>query len=188
MTLPTTHPLQCHPATPAGVALDLSVAVSPTREGLQLVYTVVGHIAALRVPKTTLPGPADGLWLHTCLELFVAADGDAAYRELNFSPSGQWATYHFASERVRVVGDGDAEAPPVLHTTMNADRLTLTAEVPWNARPAQASELCVGLSAVIEEADGRLSYWALHHPAERPDFHHPAGRRLRLALPPSTTT
>lgn len=167
------------------MALTLSVAVSSTREGFQLVYTVVGHIAALRVPKPTLPGPANGLWQHTCLELFVAADGDAPYRELNFSPSGQWATYHFASERIRATSDGDAQAPPVLHTTLNADQLTLTAKVPWTALPAQASELCVGLSAVIEEADGRLSYWALHHPTERPDFHHPAGRCLRMALPPS---
>jgi hypothetical protein len=26
---------------------------------------------------------------------------------------------------------------------------------------------------VIEEADGRRSYWALHHPGPEPDFHHP---------------
>ena len=30
----------------------------------------------------------------------------------------------------------------------------------------------LGLSAVIEEADGRLSYWALAHPPGKPDFHH----------------
>ena len=31
----------------------------------------------------------------------------------------------------------------------------------------------IGLSAVIETTDGALSYWALAHPAEKPDFHHP---------------
>jgi hypothetical protein len=30
----------------------------------------------------------------------------------------------------------------------------------------------LGLSAVIEEAGGRQSYWALAHPQGRPDFHH----------------
>ena len=30
-----------------------------------------------------------------------------------------------------------------------------------------------GLSAVIEEAQGALSYWALAHPSDKPDFHHP---------------
>ena len=29
----------------------------------------------------------------------------------------------------------------------------------------------LNLSAVLEEADGTRSYWALAHPAEKPDFH-----------------
>jgi hypothetical protein len=29
----------------------------------------------------------------------------------------------------------------------------------------------LGLSAVLEEKDGTKSYWALAHPAEKPDFH-----------------
>jgi hypothetical protein len=30
----------------------------------------------------------------------------------------------------------------------------------------------LGLSAVIEETNGRKSYWALSHPPGKPDFHH----------------
>ena len=30
----------------------------------------------------------------------------------------------------------------------------------------------VGFSAVIEERDGTMSYWALAHPPGKPDFHH----------------
>ena len=40
--------------------------------------------------------------------------------------------------------------------------------------------LHLGLSAVIEQADGTLSYWSLHHPSGRPDFHHHSARALRL--------
>ena len=36
------------------------------------------------------------------------------------------------------------------------------------------------MSAVIETDDGRLSYWALAHPAPQPDFHHRAGWTARL--------
>jgi hypothetical protein len=179
----STHPLQCHPATPAGIPLDLSVAVSSTREGLRLAYTVRGHIAALRIASAAAPGPADGLWQHTCLEAFASADGDSAYREFNFSPSGQWAIYRFASERIRAGTASGVEAAPVTHTTASADKLTLTADLPWTALPANAHVLDIALSAVIEEVDGRFSYWALHHPGEHPDFHHPAGRCLHLALP-----
>ena len=38
-------------------------------------------------------------------------------------------------------------------------------------------------AAVVEETDGRLSYWALTHPAERPDFHHRDGFVLVLEGP-----
>src|ERR671928_5206 len=31
----------------------------------------------------------------------------------------------------------------------------------------------VAVSAVIEDASGVLSYWALKHPSDKPDFHHP---------------
>jgi hypothetical protein len=42
--------------------------------------------------------------------------------------------------------------------------------------------LRVGLSAVIEANDGTLSYWALKHPAAKPDFHHPDSFVLELAF------
>ncbi|MDF7777123.1 DOMON-like domain-containing protein [Sphingomonas sp. AOB5] len=41
----------------------------------------------------------------------------------------------------------------------------------------------MGISAVIEEADGTKSYWALKHPAGKPDFHHPDCFALELPAP-----
>jgi hypothetical protein len=175
--------LQCHPATPAGVPLSLTVAVSMTTTGMQLVYAVAGNCAALRIPPAMKPGPADGLWRHTCLEAFVAVEGDAAYREFNFSPSGQWAIYSFASERVQTSLNVDAAMQPSPHIHSSSEQLTLSALLPWTALPPRGSVLNVALSAVMEEANGQLSYWALQHPCAQPDFHHPAGRSLRLALP-----
>lgn len=185
MTPPKTRPtftLQCHPATPAGLPLNVSVAVTLANDGLHLVYAVSGDTSNLRIPPATAPGPADGLWQHTCLEAFVAAEGDTAYHEFNFSPSGQWAAYRFVSERVRDTTP-DAVEPPSTDAVITPTQLTLTAHLPWAALPRHATTLCIALSAIIEEANGHLSYWALQHPSERPDFHHPAGRTLRLALP-----
>ena len=48
---------------------------------------------------------------------------------------------------------------------------------------AAAARLQVGLAAVVEAADvvdGGHSYWALHHPASLPDFHHRDSFRLEL--------
>jgi hypothetical protein len=33
----------------------------------------------------------------------------------------------------------------------------------------------IGLSAVIEDTNGEISYWALAHPPGKPDFHHANG-------------
>lgn len=179
----TTLVLHCHPATPVGCALDAAVAVSWVPEGLRLTYTVSGDTASLRIPPPTEPGPADGLWQHTCFEAFVATDGDVAYREFNFSPSGQWAAYRFASERQRDTTAKPDLPAPVMQFNMTATHLTLDVHLPRAALPSPAQHLAVALCGVIEDHDGRLSYWALQHPQARPDFHHPAGRSLRLALP-----
>jgi hypothetical protein len=163
--------------------LDVSVAVGWTAEGLQLVYAIAGDITALRVPAATRPGPADGLWQHTCLEAFVSAKGDAGYREFNFSPSGQWAAYRFAGERLRDTATAPDQPAPAIQLAVTPTLLTLDVHLPLDALPSPAPHLALALCAVIEEHDGRLSYWALQHPKARPDFHHPAGRALRLALP-----
>ena len=59
-----------------------------------------------------------------------------------------------------------------LRAELALDRLPdLPPDAPWQ----------LGLSAVIEEAGGRLSYWALAHPPGRPDFHHSDCFALELA-------
>jgi hypothetical protein len=40
--------------------------------------------------------------------------------------------------------------------------------------------LRLGLAAVIEDKAQVLSYWALKHPAEKPDFHHADGFVIEL--------
>jgi hypothetical protein len=44
-----------------------------------------------------------------------------------------------------------------------------------------ARHLRIALAAVIEDANGRLSYWGLRHPPGKPDFHHPNGFALEVA-------
>jgi hypothetical protein len=45
-----------------------------------------------------------------------------------------------------------------------------------------ASHLQVGLSAVVEEESGTLSYWALKHGPGKADFHCPDGFLLELKI------
>jgi hypothetical protein len=43
-----------------------------------------------------------------------------------------------------------------------------------------AGPLRIALAAVIEDENGRLSYWGLRHPPGKPDFHHPDGFALEV--------
>ncbi len=185
------HPLVCHPANPCAlplrIAVGLAMAARDGTPGLQLHYTLQGDTTRLRLPPPAEPGPADGLWQHTCFEAFVGTGGDSAYREFNFAPSGQWAAYRFSAERQRDTAAETAHGPvrPVIEAHTRADGLQLIAWLPMSALPnAQPGQtLLVGLTAVIETTDGALSYWALQHPAERPDFHHRGGWRALPDIP-----
>ncbi len=173
-------PLIAHPATPGGAIDDLRVQVARDGAGWLLRYTLTGKLARLRIPATAArPAATDGLWRHSCFECFVGGAHGTAYREFNFSPSGDWAAYAFRAERVRDSAAATLPAPRIACT--HDDRtLTLDAWLPTAALPATDIETLLGLTAVIETSDGSLSYWALHHPAPQPDFHHRAGWTARL--------
>lgn len=68
--------------------------------------------------------------------------------------------------------------------TATATAVTAAAAGPPSATPAAGvPRIRLGLSAVLEAADGSLSYWALHHPSARPDFHNEGGFLLELEVP-----
>jgi len=66
-----------------------------------------------------------------------------------------------------------------------ADRLELEVLLRLDRLSATHSDapLRLALAAVIEEESGALSYWALQHPAGKPDFHHPDAFALTLGAP-----
>ena len=99
------------------------------------------------------------------------------YREFNFSPSGEWAAYDFQSYRNG--GVLEHELSPGIVVRKSMDRLELDAEISRDLLP-QSRPLRLGLSAVVEDVDGILSYWALRHPSGKPDIHHIDAFALQL--------
>ncbi|WP_255568032.1 DOMON-like domain-containing protein [Brevundimonas sp. PAMC22021] len=151
--------------------LSLSVEVERRAQGLWLRFVLEGDVDAVAWPPLSARGRADDLWRHTCFEAFVRTGG--GYVEFNLSPSGAWASYRFdgyrrgmvqAPERVEVSGLDGAEAYVALEGLVDL--------------PPDAAALA--LSAVVEREDGRISYWALRHPSDKPDFHHPESFVLDL--------
>lgn len=168
----TLHP---HPAL---AAPPFTLSGTATRDARRLVvrYELRGDNRRLRLPLPTRPAPADGLWRRTCLELFIAGDDDAAYREFNFAPSGEWASYAFSSCRAR--NEAAPLVPPVQDWQFDDGALRLRAQL--YAIDLPAGNWRLGLAAVLEDQQGGLSYWALHHPSPDPDFHHRDGFALTL--------
>lgn len=146
--------------------------------GLRLHYRITGKPL---LPAPQVPAAADYLWQHTCCEAFVAGAGEASYREFNFSPSGQWAVYHFATYRQQ---DQSFQPSVPSQTTIHhlADGFELVAVISRELLPA-SNALELGLTMVIEAYNGGKTYWALTHSAEQPDFHLRSSLTLKLSRP-----
>jgi hypothetical protein len=161
--------LSSHPETPSRALSALDVEVHRgTTATLQIRFRLHGDVAALKLPKLTHASRIDELWKQTCFEAFVRSPAEESYFEFNFSPSTQWAAYAFDSYRAGM-RNADIDAPTIqfdpVRGEMNVQLLlpALAAAPTWR----------LGLCAVIEEQTGAKSYWALKHPAGKPDFHHP---------------
>jgi hypothetical protein len=156
-----------HPST---AAPDLEIEAAALLLGADTVafqYRVSGQVSRLRIPAERTNRRTDELWRHLCFEAFMQPQDRPGYVELNFAPSGAWAAYSFESYRGGMQPLATVAAPTVECRT-NGATLTLDAVAKLASAPPRAA---VGLSAVIEDLDGNLSYWALAHPRERPDFH-----------------
>ncbi|UCH73317.1 MAG: DOMON-like domain-containing protein [Rhodospirillales bacterium] len=166
--------LIAHPDSRIATAMRIAVDIARPRRGdLVLSYAVTGCTRRLSLPAPGLPARGDELWRHTCFEAFLGVGSGPAYYEFNFAPSRRWAAYRFDGYRA-----GMRSAP-----TIDPPRLDVRAdddlfEIQVMLRPGDLPDvpddaaLRLGLSAVIEDTGGNLSYWALAHPPGAPDFHH----------------
>lgn len=172
--------LVLHPTSRCGAAITVEVQARRPEPGLlELAYAVRGAVGALYVPPPSEPLRTDDLWKRTCFEAFVLPGPGEAYVEFNLAPSGRWATYRFDSYR-EGMRDAVDVVPSPIEAGCDAARLELAVSA---ALPdlSTAPVWRLGLTAVIEEANGHVSYWALAHPRPQPEFHDSAGWVLELA-------
>ncbi len=136
------------------------------RSWIYVVFRASGFREGIVLPGTE-GGRRDELWRHTCCEVF-GRRSDGSYVEFNLSPSTAWAAYGFSGYRAEMA-DLDVPEPRITFKETEGG-FELTALVFWQEWPHAEA---IGFSAVIETADGAKTYWALNHPSDKPDFHHP---------------
>jgi hypothetical protein len=179
---PASAELQPHPVSPCGAILRFTASIETATllDELNISYRIEGAIDRLRLPESGTALRADGLWQHSCFEAFLRADANDSYHEFNFAPSGGWAAYRFASRRAG--RESPAMPAPRTEFRRTPEFCEMNAAIPLAALPdlAQAGVLQTGLAAVVEDAEGRFSYWALAHGGTQADFHDPATFTLRV--------
>jgi hypothetical protein len=173
--------LRCHPSKRPQAVQAVQVRTQRSAHAeLRMTFRLDGDIPRIQVSSPDVPRFATGLWRHTCFEAFIALEGQPAYHEFNFAPSGDWTIYAFSGYR-----DGGPVANemmrPRIGVRSTSGQLELDAVVRLDSLSAihPRASLRIGLSAVIDAGDG-LSYWALRHPADKPDFHDARGFALLL--------
>jgi hypothetical protein len=166
--------LRLHPDSPCCAATQIDVEVArPGAGGLVLSYVLTGRISELRMPPVRAAARTAELWQSSCFEAFVGASAAAGYYEFNFAPSTQWAAYWLSGYRSGMRAAVEVSAPAI-EVQSSPERYTLQASLELDelVRLPRDAGWRLGLSALIEEANGRKSYWALAHPPGKPDFHH----------------
>src|SRR5271167_4916295 len=160
MTVEHWMDLRCHASTRPETVRAIGVLVRRSASAeLQMTFRLDGDIPRIWVSSPGVPRIATQLWHHTCFEAFIAVEGQRAYHEFNFAPSGEWAVYAFNDYR-----DGGPLANelirPQIAVRCAGSRLELDALVRLDSLSSINSyaPLRIGLSAVVEESDG-LSYW-----------------------------
>ena len=174
--------LKLHPASRSLPIAQIEVEVGrPTANRLVLSYMLTGTIREICIPPVKTMARSDKLWQQTCFEAFVRAPQHAGYYEFNFSPSTQWAAYHFSGYRSGMSPATEVEVVAIevqssldgytMHVSLELHGLPELLNGPWH----------LGLSAIVEDATGAKSYWALAHPPGKPDFHQADCFTLELA-------
>jgi hypothetical protein len=156
------------------------------------------------------PRRLDELWRATCFEAFISCAQVPGYLELNLSPAGHWAAYRFDAPRQGMRHEpgltgldwGTHRVPGRMAIRLSFEWRSAGLEpggpggpggpgtsrdfspagdpAPPPPQPAASHLLRLGLSAILLRTDGQREFWALQHPGDAPDFHHPGGHVLEL--------
>lgn len=170
--------LNSHPSHPGKDVDGLAVLIGREARGLSLVYELRGTPEELIIPAQADGRRRDELWKQTCFELFVKNGASKGYCEFNFSPSGDWAAYRFGDYRH---GRTDLNCPaPQIKTSIDDSGLRVSVDLQLSGSDLEAGQVWLGPAAIVEELDGTRSYWALHHPKDKPDFHHTENFKISL--------
>lgn len=157
-------------ATAPKITIDCEL--NKTSDSLFISYKLQGTLGTIDMGTGT-PKHARilKLWEKTCFELFIK-DEKNSYIEFNFSPDFEWNCFYFENK-----GDALLEYKRMelvkFDILFSNELVHVIVELQKKMFPDHFFEgnLSVGITSVIKEKTGSLSYWALSHHDIKPNFH-----------------
>lgn len=151
--------------------LQVQAGFEVQKDFLHLTYLLQGDFSKVKIPSFEKISQKDNLWKSTCFECFALNPDHKSYIEFNFSPSGSWNIYSFKDYR-----EPSDEKWFFDDLQIKTEKLKHSFALDAKIKSENISFLGFSLTAVVEAED--LSYWAIEHEAEHPDFHSLKGLSL----------
>lgn len=153
--------------------ISIETELNTTESSIFISYKVCGELASIDLGEGH-PNHARvmKLWEKSCFELFIKTKEDS-YIEFNFSPEFEWNCFYFTKKGDPVLEYArfDSVKTDIL---LSLDVVHLIVELDKKKFPDGFFQgpLHAGISSVIKEKNGNMSYWALSHEDIKPNFHH----------------
>ncbi|MHC5599777.1 MAG: DOMON-like domain-containing protein [Nostoc sp.] len=166
-----TFSLQPFPSTESFPNFKIAGNIARNANQLTICYTLGGDLKEIAIaPPSNTGSRKHELWKYTCFEFFVGIKDSLRYWEFNLSPAGHWNVYRFDGYRK---GMQEETAFTILPFSVQnqADGLTLVLNVDLDKIVSENQAIEVGITTVIKDKYGEVTYWALTHQGAEADFH-----------------
>ncbi|MEH2044201.1 DOMON-like domain-containing protein [Nostoc sp.] len=166
-----TFSLQPFPSTESFPNLKITGNISRNANQLAICYNLGGDLKKIAIAlPSNAPSRKHELWEDTCFEFFLGIKDSQRYWEFNLSPAGHWNIYRFDGYRQGMQEETAFEKLP-FNVQNKADSLALALDVDLDKIVSAEQAIKIGITTVIKNIDGNVSYWALTHRGEKADFH-----------------
>lgn len=159
-------------------AQTIEVNLNQTESSIFISYKLTGDLSTLDLGDGTPKHKRRmKLWEKTCFELFLKHQSHDDYLEFNFSSVFEWNAFYFTKKGSPLCEYAELNNVKI-DILRSSDVFQLIAEIDSAFLPKHfqrefsKGELTAGITNVLKEKNERLSYWALAHKDQKPNFHH----------------
>ena len=161
------------PFRDTNLPVNVSSEIRMVNSNLEVEFLISGDIQSLLLaPKAQISRRVIGLWESTCFELFILNNQTLSYYEFNFSSEGHWNSFYFPKKKSPLKqADSFQDIKIDVNLTIDIFRIKATLDL-YSFMPNfwKEESMSFGLTTILE-SEGNLSYWALSHQDDEPNFH-----------------